>query len=128
MDAVRLDKWLWAARFFRTRSQAKTAVDGGHVRLNGARTKPGKDLKAGDTLTVRRGFTEWTVEVTALAERRGDARAAELYAETTDSLERRAAEAARRRDEQLGRIAPVVRPTKRDRRRLRELKDVSRRD
>ena len=99
------------------------------MRLNGARTKPGKDLKAGDTLTVRRGFTEWTVEVTALAERRGDARAAaELYAETTDSLERRAAEAARRRDEQLGRIAPVVRPTKRDRRRLRELKDVSRRD
>ena len=126
MDAVRLDRWLWAARFFRTRSQAKTAVDGGHVRLNGARTKPAKDLKAGDTLTVRRGFTEWTVEVTALAERRGNAHAAaELYAETADSITRREAEAARRRDEQLTRAAPMARPTKRDRRRLQELKDVS---
>lgn len=124
MDGVRIDRWLWAARFFRTRSQAKTAVDGGHVRLNGARTKPAKEVKAGDTLTIRRGFVEYTVEVTGLAERRGNAEAAALlYAETAKSAERREAEAARRKMERAGLSASGARPTKRDRRQLSELKD-----
>lgn len=124
MEGTRIDRWLWAARFFRTRSQAKTAVDGGHVRLNGARTKPAKEVKAGDTLTIRRGFAEYTVEVTGLAERRGNAEAAALlYAETPESAQRREAEAARRKMERAGLATSGIRPTKRDRRQLAELKD-----
>ena len=123
MDAVRIDRWLWAARFFRTRSQAKTAVDGGHVRLNGARTKPAKEVKHGDTLTIRRGFAEYTVEVTGVSDRRGNAQAAALlYEETADSEQRREAEAARRKLERAGLAASGARPTKRDRRQLADLK------
>ncbi len=123
MDAVRIDQWLWAARFFRTRSQAKTAVDGGHVRLNGARTKPAKDVKQGDTLTIRRGFAEYTVEVTGVCERRGNAQAAALlYDETAASEQRRETEAARRKLERAGLAASGARPTKRDRRQLADLK------
>ena len=123
MDAVRIDRWLWAARFFRTRSQAKTAVDGGHVRLNGGRTKPAKDVKLGDTLTIRRGFAEHTVEVTGVSDRRGNAQAAALlYEETADSEQRRQAEAARRKLERAGLAASGARPTKRDRRQLADLK------
>lgn len=124
MDGTRIDRWLWAARFFRTRSQAKAAVDGGHVRLNGARTKPAKEVKAGDTLTIRRGFAEYTVEVTGLAERRGNAEAAAaLYAETAESAQRRETEAARRKMERAGLSTAGARPTKRDRRQLSELRD-----
>ena len=124
MGGTRIDRWLWAARFFRTRSQAKAAVDGGHVRLNGARTKPAKEVKAGDTLTIRRGFAEYTVEVTGLAERRGNAEAAAaLYAETAESAQRRETEAARRKMERAGLSTAGARPTKRDRRQLSELRD-----
>ena len=123
MDGTRIDRWLWAARFFRTRSQAKAAVEGGHVRLNGARTKPAKEVKAGDTLTVRRGFAEYTVEVTGVSDRRGNAQAvALLYEETADSEQRRLAEAARRKLERAGLAASGARPTKRDRRQLADLK------
>ena len=123
MDGTRIDRWLWAARFFRTRSQAKAAVDGGHVRLNGARTKPAKEVRAGDTLTIRRGFAEYTVEVTRLSERRGNAQAAALlYEETAASEQRREAEAARRKMERAGLAASGARPTKRDRRQLADLK------
>ena len=123
MDGVRIDRWLWAARFFRTRSQAKAAVDGGHVRLDGARTKPAKDVKPGDTLTIRRGFAEYVVEVRSLSDRRGNAQAAALlYRETADSEQRRDAEAARRKMERAGLATTGARPTKRDRRQLTELK------
>ena len=99
-------------------------MDGGHVRLNGARTKPAKDVAPGDTLTIRRGFAEYTVEVTGLAERRGNAEAAAmLYAETDESARRREAEAARRKMERAGLSASGARPTKRDRRQLSELQD-----
>ena len=123
MDGTRIDRWLWAARFFRTRSQAKAAVEGGHIRLNGARTKPAKEVKAGDTLTIRRGFAEYTVEVTGVSDRRGNAQAAALlYEETADSEQRREAEAARRKLERAGLAASGARPTKRDRRQLADLK------
>ena len=123
MDGTRIDRWLWAARFFRTRSQAKAAVEGGHVRLNGARTKPAKEVKAGDTLTIRRGFAEYTVEVTGVSDRRGNAQAAALlYEETADSEQGREAEAARRKLERAGLAASGARPTKRDRRQLADLK------
>ena len=69
---VRLDKWLWAARFFRTRAQAKTAIEGGHVHLNGARGKASKDLRLGDKLEIQRGLNKTTINVTALTDRRID--------------------------------------------------------
>lgn len=126
MDRLRLDKWLWAARFFRTRSQAKNAVERGQVRLNGIRTKPAKDLKAGDALTIRRGFQEITVEVTALTDRRGNAQAAaSLYAETPLSLQQRDAQTARRRTAGAVHPARTARPTKKGRRQLRKLKDTT---
>ncbi len=123
MGALRLDKWLWAARFFRTRSQAKIAIEGGHVRLNGSRAKPAKELKIGDTVTVRRGVEQFVVAVTALSDRRGNARAAALlYTETAGSVQRREEQAAQRRAERVGRPFGSTRPTKKDRRRLKQLK------
>jgi ribosome-associated heat shock protein Hsp15 len=123
MDKVRIDKWVWAARFFKTRAAATEAVLGGHVHLNGARVKPAKDVAAGDRVEVRVGERRWTVEVTGLADRRGSATvAATLYKETAESAaerERRAAE--RKMSNPLG--ADIgARPTKRDRRRLDALR------
>ena len=119
-DRVRIDKWLWAARFFKTRSLAAKAVDGGKVKLNGESAKPAKDLKPGDELTIRIAELEWTVNVRELSERRGPAAVArQLYAETEASLQQRqqAIEARRLR------VGPVReergRPTKRDRRLIR---------
>lgn len=120
---VRLDKWLWAARFYKTRSLAKTAVEGGKVHLNAARVKAAKDVAVGDTLVITRGETVQTVVVEALAERRGSATvAATLYAETEESVEQREALAADRRMRRAGLSVPKMRPNKHDRRRLRELK------
>ena len=121
MNSVRLDKWLWAARFFKTRSRAKTAIDGGHVRLNGKRAKAAKEVKCGDTLDVRRGPEDFTVHVEAVAERRGSAVAASaLYRETEASMAKREREAALRRA--AGRQTSYGRPSKRDRRRMEQLK------
>lgn len=116
---MRLDKWLWAARFFKTRSLAQAAVAGGKVKLGGERTKPAKEIKPGDGLTIRIGEFEWTVTVASLANHRGPAEAARrLYEEDEMSRARRAAQAADRRAH-----AAVVgerkgRPTKRERRQL----------
>lgn len=127
-DRVRIDKWLWAARFFKTRSIAADAVTGGKVELNGERVKPAKLVQAGDELRVRLGPYEHVVTVRALSERRGPASvAATLYEETTASVAARAKHA-----EQL-RMAPAVfvyeekgRPTKKDRRDLERLRDERR--
>src|SRR5258708_20032162 len=82
----RLDKWLWAARFFKTRSLAQQAVAGGRVQLNGERTKPAHEVKAGDTVVVRVGDWRWEVKVIALSDKRGPAEEArKLYAETQPS-------------------------------------------
>jgi ribosome-associated heat shock protein Hsp15 len=128
MERVRIDKWLWAARFFKTRGLATEAVTGGHVHVNGERVKPARDVKAGDRLEIRRGETRFTVVITTLADRRGPATAAaELYEETPESI----AERATRRDER--RLAKPIgadlseRPTKRDRRRLDALRRGQRR-
>lgn len=116
---VRIDKWLWAARFFKTRSAATEAVQGGKVHVGGVRAKPARDVKPGDVIEVTVGETTFTVEVTGLAERRGSAaQAALLYTETPESAERRA------RQREIRRMAPppgadlVGRPSKRDRRRI----------
>jgi ribosome-associated heat shock protein Hsp15 len=120
--AVRLDKWLWAARFYKTRSAATEAVHGGKVEVNGDAAKPARQVVPGDTVTVRIPPFTTTVVVTGIAERRGSAAvAATLYEETPDS------QAARARHAQLLRDAPLLRfdegkPSKRDRRRLDRLR------
>jgi ribosome-associated heat shock protein Hsp15 len=124
MNKERLDRWLWAARFFKTRAQAKTAIDAGHVQLNGNRAKSAKEIGPGDELDVRRGWTTSTVRVTATATQRGNATAAAmLFEETPDSIERREAEVARRRMERAGLKVPDTKPNKRDRRALRRLQE-----
>jgi ribosome-associated heat shock protein Hsp15 len=114
---VRLDKWLWAARFFKTRSLAQQAVAGGRVQLNGDRTKPAHEVKANDMVVVRVGDWRWEVKVRALADRRGPAaEARKLYEETEASR----AERERRGDLRRWGAEPAAalkgRPTKRDRR------------
>jgi ribosome-associated heat shock protein Hsp15 len=87
---LRIDKWLWVARFYKTRSLAARAVDGGKVKLNGERTKPGKGVRPGDRLEVRSGELQWLVEVRGVSARRGPAsEAANLYAEDSESSARR---------------------------------------
>jgi ribosome-associated heat shock protein Hsp15 len=125
---VRIDKWLWAARFFKTRSAATDAVTGGHVHVDGERVKPAREVKLGDRLEIRRGQTRFTVTVTGLADRRGPASAAvELYEEDPESiLARQKQRDERRLAKPLG-ADLSARPTKRDRRRLDALRRAQRR-
>src|SRR5262249_47805873 len=98
MDQVRIDKWLWAARFFKARGAATEAVLAGNVRINGVRAKPAKDVRAGDTVDVRVGHDNRTVVVRGLADKRGPAAAAALlYDETAESTALREQNAAQRR-------------------------------
>jgi len=128
-DRVRLDKWLWAARFFKTRSLATEAVAGGKVEVNGERAKPAKAVKPGDEVRVRLGPFEHTLMVRALSERRGPASVAQtLYEETAASREGRERIAAQLK------LAPAAfvyeekgRPTKKDRRDLSRFIDRKRR-
>jgi ribosome-associated heat shock protein Hsp15 len=121
-ERVRIDKWLWAARFFKTRSLAAHAVEGGRVRVAGERVKPAKELKPGDEVTVHIGELEWVVEVRALAARRGPAETArQLYTEREASRERREGIMAARKQEPEPGFGLRGRPTKRDRRMLRKL-------
>ena len=114
---VRVDKWLWAARFYRSRALACDAIESGQVRVDGERVKPSRGVKAGDRVTVRKGGIAWEVEVTALAERRGSAtEAARLYREDAASVAAREQEVARRKAAAPARVPG--RPTKRDRRAL----------
>lgn len=118
-DSVRLDKWLWAARFFKTRSLATDAVDGGKVRVNDERVKPARAVKPGDLLDIDNGSTRWEVVVQMLSDKRGSAAIAQtLYHETEDSIARRQQQAESRRYFQEPGSAIKGRPTKRDRRRL----------
>lgn len=122
-QAVRLDKWLWAARFYKTRALAAEAVDGGKVELNGARPKRSKELHVGDRLRIRQGPYEHHVEVRVLSHRRGPAaEAAGLYEETTASRRARETLAARLRAERELFTPAKGRPTKRDRRQIERLK------
>jgi len=117
---LRIDKWLWAARFYKTRSLAAQAVEGGKVRLGGERVKPGKEVKLGDSLEVRVGELQWFIEVRAVSLRRGPAtEAALLYAETEESRARREHLMAMRRVGPHPGQARQGRPTKRDRRLIR---------
>lgn len=119
---MRLDRWLWAARFFKTRAAAGAAVAGGKVQVNSARAKPAKQLQVGDHLRIRIGPYDWLVVVRAITERRGSAQDAQLlYDESSEG------KAVRERLAAAHKIAPTPayrgkgRPTKKDRRKLEEL-------
>ena len=117
MEGNRIDKWLWAARFFKTRELASKACEVGRITSNGVRAKPAREVRAGDTLQIKNEAAEFEIEVLALSQQRGPAAVAQaLYRETEASVEsrRKAAEARRL----LGPIdfSPPRRPSKRDRR------------
>lgn len=115
-EKVRIDKWLWAARFFKTRSIASVAVSGGKVHINDMRVKPARAVNVGDRLTIHRGNDEYIVDVLGLAERRGPAKVAvTLYQETEESIKKREDEAARRKFENAGMKPNLHRPTSRER-------------
>lgn len=123
---VRLDKWLWAARFYKTRSLSSEAIDKGHVRLNGLPVKPSRDVKPGDTLELRIGPDTRTLVVKGLSGVRGPAPvAALLYEETAASLLQRSQAAEQRRlAPEPAHSQPMGRPTKRDRRQIEDLRDA----
>ena len=120
LGRLRIDKWLWAARFYKTRSLAAWAVEGGKVKLNGERAKPGKGVRPGDRLELRSGELQWLVEVRAVALRRGPAaEAALLYTEGEESRARREHMMTMRRAGPHPAHDTHGRPTKRDRRMIR---------
>ena len=117
-DKVRLDKWLWAARFYKTRALAKTAIESGKVHCRGERCKPGKEPRIGDQFQIRTGFDERTVVVEALSiVRRGAPEAQTLYSETPESITKRENAAAQRKAGNLG-VTTDGKPTKKQRRQL----------
>ena len=123
-EKVRLDKWLWAARFFKTRSLATDAVDGGKVDVNGARAKPAKLVGVGDELRVTVGEQRFVLRVTGTGERRGSAEVARtLYQETPESEAERTRLAEQRRLSAASYDFDAGRPSKKDRRDLRRFRD-----
>jgi ribosome-associated heat shock protein Hsp15 len=121
VHSVRIDKWLWAARFFKTRSLAKSAIEGGKVQVNGQKIKPSKDLNLHMLLTIRQGVEEKTVLITGLSEQRGPAPvAASLYQETPESLEKRLRLHEQRKLQQLAQPHTDGRPTKKQRRQIHQ--------
>ncbi|MBK8064963.1 MAG: RNA-binding S4 domain-containing protein [Betaproteobacteria bacterium] len=123
MNALRIDKWLWAARFFKTRRLAQAAVEGGRVKRAGERVKPARELRVGDALEIAVGELLWKIEVRALSDKRGPAPAARLlYAETEAGRLEREAAMARRKLENEPAQELAGRPTKRDRRSISRLR------
>jgi ribosome-associated heat shock protein Hsp15 len=124
VDKLRLDKWLWAARFFKTRSLAKAAIEGGKVQLDGRRVKVSREIAVGDLLQVRQGWDDRVVEVLALSDqRRGAPEAATLYRETPESAERRERAAAARKAAGGMLERPANRPSKKQRRQIHRFRE-----
>ena len=121
-DRVRIDKWLWAARFFKTRSMAAQAVTGGKVHVNGTRIKPARMVQPGEELRIRRGELEFIVIVQAVSDKRRPAKEAQLlYAETEESIRQREDTREQKRLEAADRMyGPMKRPDKRERRKIRK--------
>ena len=123
MQRLRLDKWLWAARFYKTRAIARRAIEGGKVSCDGGRCKPSKEVTVGSEIQLRQGYAEKTVIVQALREqRRGAAEAQTLYAETPESIARRQLLAQQRRMQPLP-PQPDTKPTKKQRRQIQQFRD-----
>ena len=126
MDSVRLDKWLWAARFFKTRALAKKAIEGGKVQVNGARAKTSKGVEVGALIRVPQGWDTLEVEVVDLSDqRRGAPEARALYRETEDSIARREREAEARRLTNQAMQHPLKRPDKKQRREIKRFQERS---
>jgi ribosome-associated heat shock protein Hsp15 len=120
---MRLDKWLWAARFFKTRQLAIDAINGGKVHVNEQRTKPGKTISVGAQLSITKEPYTWDIEVKHLdAQRRSAELATRLYEETPESLEKRRKEIETRREEREFGAVPDQRPTKKERRQIHRFK------
>lgn len=121
IDAMRIDKWLWAARFFKTRAASKDAIEGGKVHHQGERVKVSKEIRVGMQLTIQQGFDKKTILIKGLSAQRGPAPIAQqLYEETSDSIARRELLSTQRKLHNLAR--PDHRPTKKDRRDLQKFK------
>lgn len=121
---VRIDKWLWAARFFKTRGLAADAIDGGKIRYDGERPKPAKEVKLGAVLRITRPDGEWEVIVRGLSvQRRGAPEAALLYEETEQSRQRREQAELNREADHATRDRGMGRPTKRDRRLIKRFNE-----
>lgn len=122
--SLRIDKWLWAARFFKTRSAAQQAVEGGKVKLHGERVKPAKEVRTGDELAIHIGAYEWVVRIAGLSDKRGSATVARtLYAEDEASRVKREEQAALRKFAADPGQDRHGRPTKRERRQLERWRD-----
>jgi ribosome-associated heat shock protein Hsp15 len=122
---MRIDKWLWAARFYKTRSVAQAAVEGGKVKLNGERVKPAKDVRTGDRLDLTIATQDWTITVLALSDKRGPASVAQtLYEESAESQARRAEQSAMRKLAAEPAQERQGRPTKRERRQLDRWREI----
>jgi ribosome-associated heat shock protein Hsp15 len=118
MDKVRIDKWLWAARFYKTRSLAKSAIEGGKVHIDGQKSKPSRTLEVGVMLTLRQGEDSKTIEVIALSEKRQGAPEAQLlYSETEQSVEQREKKSSER-SAFYGSMPASMRPNKKQRRQI----------
>lgn len=125
MNRLRLDKWLWAARFYKTRSVAKQAIDGGKVYCEGSRSKPGKEVEVGMEIRLRQGLDEKTVIIRVLsAQRRGAPEAALLYEETEESIRQRQEQADQRRA-QPSHWVSASKPNKKERRLIHRFKQGS---
>jgi len=123
VTTVRIDKWLWAARFYKMRSLATEAAKGGHILINGVRAKASKLVSIDSEIRVQKEVETFTVIVTGLAEKRGSAKIAQdLYAETPESIKYRAECSEQRKFKALSTPAPAKRPDKRDRRKIKQLK------
>ena len=123
MDRLRIDKWLWAARFFKTRSIAKTAIEGGKVHLDGQRVKVSREIAVGETLVIKQGWDEKEIVVLGLSAQRGPAPVArELYEETAGSIEKRKREAQARKAAGGAVARPTQKPGKHQRKALERLR------
>ena len=120
---IRLDKWLWAARFYKTRAKAKEAIDGGKVHIDGVKAKPSKELRLDEIIKLRQGWDEKVVVEIGLSEqRRGAPDAALLYTETPESIEKRL-QVVEQRKAAGGHLASTSRPSKKDRRQIHRFKE-----
>ncbi len=123
METLRLDKWLWTARFFKTRALASEAIAGGKVHLNGQRTKPGKEVKIGSRIAISKGSTRWEVIVAnIIGQRRPAKEAVLLYQETPESITKRETEAIHRQQQRDSQVRSEKRPTKKQRRQIHKFK------
>lgn len=123
MERLRVDKWLWAARFYKTRSVAKTAIEGGKVHLDGQRVKVSREITVGERLAIKQGWDEKEIIVKALSDRRGPAPIAQtLYEETSESVKRREREAQARKAAGGATARPTQKPGKHERKALEKLR------